>query len=76
MRFYFETLTIQHGPYSGRGAFLLEWEQTTIAINPLQGGETMELIKRNVQWETSYQEGLSRAGREGKPILLDFFKDG
>ena len=36
----------------------------------------MEFKKAHVRWERSYDQALSRAREEGKPILLDFFKDG
>jgi hypothetical protein len=32
--------------------------------------------KSRVQWVQSYATGLERCKDQGKPMLLDFFKDG
>ncbi len=36
----------------------------------------MEKLEGKVNWEDSLEKGLERSQKEGKPILLDFFKDG
>jgi hypothetical protein len=36
----------------------------------------MEKLESEVKWEESFEKGLERSRAEGKPILLDFFKDG
>ncbi len=36
----------------------------------------MNTREGSVQWEREYEKGLERALNEGKPLLLDFFKDG
>lgn len=36
----------------------------------------MEKLESKVKWEESFESGLERSRKEGKPILLDFFKEG
>jgi len=36
----------------------------------------MEKLESRVKWEESFEKGQERSRKEGKPILLDFFKDG
>ncbi len=36
----------------------------------------MEKLESKVKWEDSLDKGLERSRKEGKPVLLDFFKDG
>ena len=36
----------------------------------------MQMTESSVQWEREYERGMERARNEGKPLLLDFFKDG
>jgi hypothetical protein len=41
-----------------------------------KGDEAMNAMEGSVQWEREYEKGLERVWKEGKPLLLDFFKDG
>ncbi len=36
----------------------------------------MEKLESKVNWEGSFEKAQERSRSEGKPILLDFFKDG
>ncbi len=36
----------------------------------------MEKLESKVKWEESLEGGLERSRKEGKPVLLDFFKEG
>jgi hypothetical protein len=36
----------------------------------------MEKLESRVKWEDSLAKGQERSRKEGKPILLDFFKEG
>jgi len=36
----------------------------------------MEFRKASVEWVNSFDDGLTQAKEQDKPILLDFFKDG
>lgn len=36
----------------------------------------MEKIESKVKWEDSYDQSLQRSRQDGRPILMDFFKDG
>jgi hypothetical protein len=36
----------------------------------------MEKLESRVEWEESFERGQERSRQEGKPILLDFFKEG
>ncbi len=36
----------------------------------------MEKLESKVRWEESFERAQERSRKEGKPILLDFFKDG
>jgi hypothetical protein len=36
----------------------------------------MKIMESSIKWEKEYEKGLDRASNEGKPLLLDFFKDG
>ncbi len=41
-----------------------------------EGGRKMEKLESKVKWEESLGIAQERSRKEGKPILLDFFKDG
>jgi hypothetical protein len=50
-----------------------------IAVHELKNGGAIVVRAEtmvNVQWVRSYEEGLEQARQMGKPMLLDFFKDG